>query len=76
MLSCKNNSKIQQEKGKPSILGLPKVRTLLETKTKIPVKRISPTQMEERKKKVLCYNCDEKWGPRYKTILLAHMALS
>ena len=22
--------------------------------------------MEERKKKVLCYNCDEKWGPGHK----------
>ena len=22
--------------------------------------------MEERKKKGLCYNCDEKWGPGHK----------
>lgn len=38
----------------------------MDAKTKIPIKRISPTQMEETKNKGLCYNCDEKWGPGYK----------
>ena len=33
---------------------------------KIPVKKISAAQMEERKKKGLCYNCDDKWAPRHK----------
>lgn len=34
----------------------------MDAKTKIPIKRISLTQMEETKKKGLCYNCDEKWA--------------
>ena len=60
MLSCKKNSKLQQESSKPSILGLPKVSNFVEAKTKIPIKRIFLAQMEERKKKGLCYNWDEK----------------
>ena len=65
-LSCKKNSRLQLEQGKPSILGLPKVPSLLDPKSRLPIKRISPTQMEERKKQGLCYNCDEKWIPGHK----------
>ena len=39
---------------------------MLDTKPKIPIKRSTPTQMDERRKKRLYYNCDEKWGPRHK----------
>lgn len=46
------------------MLGLPKVSTPVDTRNKKPVKRISPSQMEERKKKGLAYNCDDKWVPR------------
>ena len=64
--SCKKNSKVQVDQGKPSILGVPpKTPSLLESKAR-PIKRISLAQMEERKKKGLCYNCDEKWGPGHK----------
>ena len=49
------------EQGKPSILGLPKVPSLLDPKSRLPIQRISPVQMEERKKQGLCYNCDKKW---------------
>ena len=62
--SCKKNAKLDQ--GKPSILGAPPKTTFLESKARLPIKRISPAQMEERKKKGLCYNCDEKWGPGHK----------
>ena len=41
IISCKRSSKIQQETGKPSILGLPKVNTFVEAKSRIPIKRIS-----------------------------------
>ena len=44
----------------------PKTTSLLESKARLPIKRISPTQMEERKKKGLCYNCDDKWGVGHK----------
>ena len=54
------------EQGKPSILGLPKVTPLIDTKNILPIKRISLAQMEERKKKGLCYNCDEKWALGHK----------
>jgi hypothetical protein len=30
-------------------------------KAVVPIQKISPQQMEERRKKVLCYNCDAKW---------------
>ena len=65
--SCKRNSKVQLKQGKPSILGPPKVTPLVDNRNNgLPIKRISPTQMEERKKKGLCYNCDKKWGPSHK----------
>jgi hypothetical protein len=32
----------------------------------IPVKKISPFQMSERREKWLCYNCEEKWNPSHK----------
>ena len=66
LISCKRSSKIQQEIGKPSILGFPKVNTFVEAKSRIRIKRISLAQMEERKKKGLCYSCDEKWGLGHK----------
>jgi len=66
LISCRRSSKIQQETGKPSILGLPKVNTFVEAKSRIPIKKIFLAQMEERKKKGLCCNCDDKWGPSHK----------
>ena len=53
VLSCKRNAKYQQESSKNSILGLPKGNTMVEAKTRIPIKTITPAQMEEGKKKGL-----------------------
>ena len=65
--SCRKFSKTQGDQGRPYILGAPpKAPSLLESKPRLPIKRISPVQMEERKKKGLCYNCDEKWAPGHK----------
>ena len=65
--SCKKVTKVPGDQGKPSILGVPpKNPSLLETKPRLPLKRISPAQMEERRKKGLCYNCDDKWAPGHK----------
>ena len=65
--SCKKFAKVQGDQNKPSILGVPpKTPSLLEYKPRLPIKKISPAQMEERKKKGLCYNCDEKWAPGHK----------
>jgi hypothetical protein len=35
-------------------------------KPNIPVRRISPTQMQERRKKGLCYFCDERYQPGHR----------
>ncbi|XP_075674861.1 uncharacterized protein LOC142644061 [Castanea sativa] len=65
--SYKRSSKVQLGLVKPLMLGPPKVTPLVDSRnTRLPIKRISPAQMEERKKKGLCYNCDEKWGPGHK----------
>ena len=32
----------------------------------MPIQKITSAQMEERRKKGLCYYCDEKWQPRHK----------
>lgn len=69
VMSCRKSVKYQQDSGKNSILGLPKSNGsngMVETKPSIPIKRITPAQMDERRKKGLCYNCDEKWRPGHK----------
>ena len=58
VMSCRRNVKNQQDSGKNSILGLPKTIGVVETKPSIPIKRITLVQMDERRKKGLCYNCD------------------
>jgi hypothetical protein len=37
-------------------------------KAVVPVQKISPLQMEERRKKGLCYNCDSKWNPGHRCV--------
>ena len=37
-----------------------------ESSTKVPIQKITSTQMEQRRKKGLCYYCDEKWQPKHK----------
>ena len=32
----------------------------------MPIKRLTPAQTDERRKRGLCYNCDEKWGVGHK----------
>uniref|UniRef100_A0A2N9G868 Reverse transcriptase domain-containing protein n=1 Tax=Fagus sylvatica TaxID=28930 RepID=A0A2N9G868_FAGSY len=36
------------------------------TRPPLPVQRLTPMQMSERRKKGLCYNCDEKWSTNHK----------
>ena len=52
--------------GKGSILGSPKNNVVIKSKPKIPIKRITLAQIDERRKRGLCYNCDEKWGVGHK----------
>lgn len=35
-------------------------------KASLPVQKVSPAEMKERRKKGLCYFCDEKWNPSHK----------
>ena len=63
---CKKSSRFQQETGKGSILGLLKNNVVIEAKSKIPIKRLTPAQMDEKRKMRLCYNCDEQWGVGHK----------
>ena len=42
---------------KPSILG-PKLEGKVESRLRLPLQRLSPVQMEERRRKGLCFNCD------------------
>ena len=59
-MGCKKSYKSLHKQDRPSLLELPRVSAPVDTRNKIPIKRISPTQMEDRKKKDLCYNCDDK----------------
>ena len=71
LLSCKRSYKGTHEPIRPSLQGAPKPSLLgappMDNRpSRIPIKRISAAQMEERKKKGLCYNCDDKWAPGHK----------
>ena len=50
------------DSAKLSILG-PRLEGKMESRLKLPLQRLSPAQMEERRRKGLCFNCDEKFQP-------------
>ena len=52
--------------GRGSVLGTPKLEARVESRTKVPLQRLTGAQMEERRKLELCYNCDEKWQMGHK----------
>lgn len=39
----------------------PPIKTATSTTTKMPIRRLSPAQMQDRRAQGLCYNCDEKY---------------
>lgn len=61
LVSSRKSFKNRIDNGKTSILGLPKLESRIDNKVKLPLQRLTSTQMEERRKLGLCYNCDEKW---------------
>lgn len=46
---------------KGSILGPPTLVKDEARGVKLPIQKLSPSQVEERKKKSLCFRCDDKW---------------
>ncbi|XP_023907750.1 uncharacterized protein LOC112019466 [Quercus suber] len=54
--SCRRSSKIPHDGSRPSI----SISTS-DSRTKVSLQRLTAAQMEERRKKGLCYHCDEKW---------------
>ena len=60
MSSRKFQKSFSLESSKPSILG-PRPDVKMDSKFKLPLQRLSPAQMEERRKKGPCFNCDEKF---------------
>ncbi|XP_035545954.1 uncharacterized protein LOC118348438 [Juglans regia] len=46
----------------PSLLGAPRVSPL----PRLPYHKVSESQMVERRRKGLCYFCDDKWQPGHK----------
>lgn len=49
-----------------------------QNKSQIPIQRLTATQLEDRKRKGLCFNCDEKFhrGHAYKSKLFALMVVN
>ena len=64
MSSRKFQKSFSLESSKPSILG-PRPDVKMDSKFKLPLQRLSPAQMEERRKKGPCFNCDEKFQARH-----------
>ena len=65
-MSSRKSFKNGIDNGKNSILGLPKLESSTDNKVKLPLQRLTSTQMEERRKLGLCYNRDEKWQMGHK----------
>ena len=55
---------------KPSILG-PRPKGKMESILKLPLQMLSHAQMEEKRRKGICFNCDEKFQPRHHVSLLS-----
>ncbi|KAF5468876.1 hypothetical protein F2P56_012987 [Juglans regia] len=52
-----SGGKIQQEKS---------VDSTIVQRRHIPVKKVFSSQMDEKRRRGLCYHCDEKWNPTHK----------
>ena len=66
LIASRKNTKSWGEGPKASILG-PSPMTKNDPKTsKMAIQKISPSQMEDRRKKRLCYYCDDKWFMEHK----------
>ena len=56
LMSSKKTFKPVSDMGRPSILGLPKLKGRTNSKVKLPLHKLTNAQMEERKRQGLCYN--------------------
>ena len=64
LLSNKKTTKPLIDMPKPSILGPPppiKNDKVDSKTTKLPIQRLPVAQIEERRKKGICFHCEEKW---------------
>jgi hypothetical protein len=64
------NLTIMRKSWRPSAMGFQgrnptPTQPRAENKT-IPVQRLTPAQMKEKRDKGLCFKCDSKWGPGHK----------
>ena len=78
LITCKRSQRSQYEGNRSNwsqqnlILGNARVESKgiesrqLNPKPPLPVQKLTPVQMSERRKKGLCYNCDEKWSTNHK----------
>ena len=60
LMSSRKSFRNVIDNGQPFVLGLPKVEGKRDTKVRLPLQRLTSTQMEERRKLGLCYNYDER----------------
>ena len=68
LLSNKKTTKPWIDVPKPSILGPPppiKNEKMDSKTTKLPIQRLLAAQIEERRKKGICFHCEEKWHARH-----------
>ena len=66
LLASRRSTKPWSDVIKTSILGPPPMIKNESKGTKLPIQKISLSQMEERRKKGLCYYCEDKWHTRHK----------
>ena len=69
LMASRRNIKSWSDGPKASTLSPPPVIKNDPKSAKMAIQKISPSQMEERRKKGLCYYCDDKWfmGHKCKT---------
>ena len=75
LMASRRNIKSWNDGPKTSILSPPPVIKNDPKSAKMAIQKISPSQMEERRKKELCYYCDDKWfmGHKCKTPKISYM---
>jgi hypothetical protein len=70
-----NTQNYHRQSFKPSVLSNPTKPTSPPAKH-IPIKRLTPAELQARRDQNLCYNCDEKFSPGHRCKRLFHLLIA
>lgn len=70
-----SQTSLQRPTPRPLLTSTP-TTTPLPTKTPPPIRKLSPAELQARRKKGLCYNCDDKYSPGHRCKRQFHLLVA